>query len=106
MGAAQVHCLMKIENLSEKVENEDHKKQLDNVEHMKKLKKVFIRFATEELLRRGNANQGDEIIGEEKISEQLFSDHDKFVKNVFARREAEIMALHQVNPNDTVDAFQ
>jgi len=44
--------LFQLENLTEKVEDEDHKKQLGDEAHIKKLKRVFVRFATEEILRR------------------------------------------------------
>jgi len=42
------------------IENEEHKAVFADVENMKKLKERFIRFSTEEILRR-NANQEDEL---------------------------------------------
>jgi hypothetical protein len=53
--AAQVHCLLKVQDLASKVESEEHKKALADAENVKKMKQTFVRFATEEILRR-NAN--------------------------------------------------
>lgn len=49
--AAQVHCLFKVPDLLEKIESEEHKKALA-AEKVPKVKQTFVRFATEELLRR------------------------------------------------------
>lgn len=53
--AAQVHCLLKVQDLANKVESEEHKKALADPANVKKMKQTFVRFATEEILRR-NAN--------------------------------------------------
>ena len=53
--AAQVHCLFKVPDLMEKIESEEHKKELENADKVKEMKRKFVRFAAEEILRR-NAN--------------------------------------------------
>ena len=53
--ASQVYCLFKIKNLLDNIKNKEYKEVFANTENMKTLKERFVRFATEEILRR-NAN--------------------------------------------------
>jgi hypothetical protein len=41
-----------------------------------------------------------------KLAAALFPDHDKFIKNTFAKREAEINALHTIKAEDVIDTFK
>ena len=63
---------------------------------VRKLKQVFVRFAAEEILRR-NINKADEL--SPKIGNHLFLGHEKFIADTFAKREKEIVELHEVKPD-------
>jgi uncharacterized membrane protein (UPF0127 family) len=65
-----------------------------------------VRFATEEILRRGNSNLGDDLTSDTKLADALFADHEKFIDTTFAKREKEIVALHTVKPEDVADTFK
>jgi hypothetical protein len=62
-----------------------------------------VRFAAEEILRR-NANQGEAL--SVKVGAHLFPGHDKFVEDTFAKREKEIVELHEVKPDEVKDTFK
>lgn len=62
-----------------------------------------MRFAAEEILRR-NANQGEALSA--KVGAHLFPGHDKFVEDTFAKREKEIVELHEVKPDEVKDTFK
>lgn len=103
--AAQVHCLFKVTDLVAKVESEEHKDALNGDEKLQKMKETFVRFATEELLRR-NANQGADLTSDSKLAASLFPEHQKFIDSTFAKREAEVVALHEVSPDQAADTFK
>lgn len=98
--AAQIYCLLKLENLAEKVVSEEQSKQLAPA-NLKKLKNVFIRFATEEILRRG-ANVGEELVSEENLAKIMFPSHGRALEEIFVRREKELNELHTVKA-DMID---
>ena len=62
-----------------------------------------MRFAAEEILRR-NANQGEALSA--KVGAHLYPGHDKFVEDTFAKREKEIVELHEVKPDEVKDTFK
>ena len=62
-----------------------------------------MRFAAEEILRR-NANQSEALSA--KVGAHLFPGHDKFVEDTFAKREKEIVELHEVKPDEVKDTFK
>lgn len=41
-----------------------------------------------------------------KLADALFPDHGKFIEATFAKREAEIVALHTIKPEDVADTFK
>lgn len=41
-----------------------------------------------------------------KLAEGLFPGHGQFIEATFAKREAEIVALHTIKPEDVADTFK
>lgn len=41
-----------------------------------------------------------------KLADALFADHGKFIEATFAKREAEIVSLHTIKPEDVADTFK
>ena len=41
-----------------------------------------------------------------KLADALFPGHGKFIEATFAKREAEIVALHTIKPEDVADTFK
>jgi len=59
----------------------------------------------EEILRR-HVNEGEKLVADNKLPDLLFKDHETFVKNLYARREKEIVALHEVKPEKVEETFE
>lgn len=81
----QAYCLFDLPDLVESITSPEIKKIFEDPNKLLDLKRKFIRFATEEVLRRKC-----EPLIDQKILSVLFQEYKSFIDKTFAVRSAEI----------------
>jgi hypothetical protein len=66
------------------IDNQEHQKYFNDQKLLKDLKLKFVRYASEEVLRRSTNSEADKLI--QDIPSYLNDNHDKFVNEVWERK--------------------
>jgi len=91
--AVQFYSFLSIENHCDLIEDADHKAMFSDPQKLLEIKRNFVRFAAEELLRRAQKNP-DKVI--ENLGSVLYPAHVKdFIDPLWEKRKMEIENLMQ-----------
>ena len=102
--STQFQCLLKTTNLLENLQEHQEPFFKDEAK-LKQLKENFIKYATEEQLRRNSKDMNELVNNASKLEATLYADNDAFFERVYGAKEEQIRAQHTKENESQEDAF-